>query len=164
MYQSQIAHLTCISTVVKEWNIKIEARASNTSFLEVITDLTCTTWPKVCGCLLVKHLVPKSWAIIWSWLPFSHEHLVRSGIVGRSGLARSQRSNSSLRCLMGLRSGLCAGQSSSSALISKKHFCMDLALCKGALSCWNRKGPSPNCKAQNCLECHCMLKISLHWN
>jgi hypothetical protein len=24
-------------------------------------------------------------------------------------------------------------------------FCMDLTLCTGALSCWNRKGPSPNC-------------------
>ena len=26
-----------------------------------------TTWPKVCGHLLVKHLIPKSWALIWSW-------------------------------------------------------------------------------------------------
>jgi hypothetical protein len=46
---------------------------------------------------------------------------------------------------MGLRSGLYAGQSSSSTLISTNNFCMDLALCTGALSCWNRKGPSPNC-------------------
>jgi hypothetical protein len=29
--------------------------------------------------------------------------------------------------------------------ISTNHFCMDLTLCMGALSCWNRKGPSPNC-------------------
>ena len=43
------------------------------------------------------------------------------------------------------RSGLCAGQSSSSTPILTNHFCMDLALCRGALSCWNRKGPSPNC-------------------
>ena len=28
---------------------------------------------------------------------------------------------------------------------STNHFSMDLALCPGALSCWNRKGPSPNC-------------------
>jgi hypothetical protein len=46
---------------------------------------------------------------------------------------------------MGLRSGLCAGQSSYSTPISTNHFCMDLALCKGALSCWNRKGPYSNC-------------------
>ena len=42
-----------------------------------------------------------------------------------------------------VRSGLCAGQSSSSTPISKKHFCMYLALCTGALSCWNKKEPSP---------------------
>uniref|UniRef100_A0A4W5M2Q7 Aldo-keto reductase family 1, member A1a (aldehyde reductase) n=1 Tax=Hucho hucho TaxID=62062 RepID=A0A4W5M2Q7_9TELE len=35
---------------------------------------------------------------------------------------------------MGLRSGLCAGQSSSSTPISTNLFCMDLALCTGALS------------------------------
>jgi hypothetical protein len=46
---------------------------------------------------------------------------------------------------MGLRSGLCADQSSSSTPISTNHFCMDLALCTGELSCWNRKGPSLNC-------------------
>uniref|UniRef100_A0AAZ3R1L6 ZZ-type domain-containing protein n=1 Tax=Oncorhynchus tshawytscha TaxID=74940 RepID=A0AAZ3R1L6_ONCTS len=61
--------------------------------------------------------------------------LVRSGTdVGRLGLARSRHSNSSQRCSMGLRSGLCAGQSSSSIPISTNHFCMDLALCMGALS------------------------------
>jgi hypothetical protein len=46
---------------------------------------------------------------------------------------------------MGLRSGLCTGQSSYYTLVSKNYFCMDLGLCTGALSCWNRKGPSPNC-------------------
>ena len=30
-----------------------------------------TTWPKVCGHLLVEHLIPKSWALIWSWSPFA---------------------------------------------------------------------------------------------
>ena len=28
-----------------------------------------TTRPKVCGHLLVDHLIPKSWALIWSWSP-----------------------------------------------------------------------------------------------
>ena len=72
--------------------------------------------------------------------------LVRSGTdVAHLGLPRSGCSNSSQRWLMALRSGLCARQSSSSTPILTKHFCMDLALCTGALSCWNRKGPSPNC-------------------
>ena len=65
--------------------------------------------------------------------------------VGLLGLSRSQCSNSSQSCLMGLRSRLCAGQSSSSIPILTNHFYMDLALSTGALSCWNRKGPSPNC-------------------
>ena len=65
--------------------------------------------------------------------------------VGREGLALSLRSNSSQRCSIGLRSGLCAGQSSSSTPNSLIHVFMDLALCTGAQSCWNRKGPSPNC-------------------
>jgi hypothetical protein len=44
--------------------------------------------------------------------------LVRSSTdVGRLGLARSRRSNSSQRFSMGLKSGLCAGQLSSSTLI-----------------------------------------------
>ena len=46
---------------------------------------------------------------------------------------------------MGLRSGLCAGQSSSSTPDSVIHVFMDLALCTGAQSCWQRKGPAPNC-------------------
>ena len=146
--------------------------------------LIYTTWPTVCGHLLVEQLIPKSWALIWSWSPFAAitsstllegfpldvgpllqglasiqpQSLVRSGTdVGRLGLARSWRSNSSLRCSMGLRSGLCASQSSSSTPISPNYFCMDFALCMGALSCWNRKGPSPKLEAQNCLECHFML-------
>ena len=46
---------------------------------------------------------------------------------------------------MWLRSGLCAGQSSSYTPLSTNNFCMDLALYTGALSWWNRKEPSPNC-------------------
>ena len=65
--------------------------------------------------------------------------------VGREGLALSLRSNSSQRFSIGLRSGLCAGQSSSSTPHSLIHVFMDFALCTGAQSCWNRKGPSPNC-------------------
>ena len=26
-------------------------------------------WPKVCGYLRMQHLIPKSWALIWSWSP-----------------------------------------------------------------------------------------------
>ena len=37
------------------------------------------------------------------------------------------------------------GQSSSSTPNSLIHVFMDLALCTGAQSCWNRKEPSPNC-------------------
>jgi hypothetical protein len=33
----------------------------------------------------------------------------------------------------------------SSTSFSTNHFCMDLTLCMEALSCWNRRGPSPNC-------------------
>jgi hypothetical protein len=28
-----------------------------------------TTWPKVCEHWLIEHLIPKSWALIWSWSP-----------------------------------------------------------------------------------------------
>jgi len=41
--------------------------------------------------------------------------------------------------------GLCAGRSSSFTPNWLIHVCMDLALCTGAQSCWNKKGPSPNC-------------------
>ena len=72
--------------------------------------------------------------------------LVKSGTdVGRLGLARSRYSNYSQRYSIGLKSGLCAGQASSSTKISTNHFCMDLALCMEALSCWSRKGSYPNC-------------------
>ena len=64
---------------------------------------------------------------------------------GREGLALSLCSNSSQRCSIRLRSGLCAGQSSSSTPNSLIHVFMDLALCTGAQSCWNRRGASPNC-------------------
>uniref|UniRef100_A0A8C8GA10 Cadherin domain-containing protein n=1 Tax=Oncorhynchus tshawytscha TaxID=74940 RepID=A0A8C8GA10_ONCTS len=61
--------------------------------------------------------------------------LVRSDTdVGRLGLARSRHSKLSERSSMVLRSVLFADQLSSSTPISTNHFCMDLALCTGALS------------------------------
>ena len=72
-------------------------------------------------------------------------HLWGHTDVGREGLALSLRSNLFQTCSIGLRSGLCAGQSSSSTPNSSIHVFMDLALCTGAHSCWNRKGRSPNC-------------------
>ena len=46
--------------------------------------------------------------------------------VGREGVALSLHSNSSQRCSIGLRSGLCARQSSSSTPNSRLHVFMDL--------------------------------------
>ena len=54
--------------------------------------------------------------------------------IGELGLAHNRLSNSSQKCSMGLRSGLCVGQSSFSTC-KKPNFCMDLALSTGALSC-----------------------------
>ena len=83
--------------------------------------------------------------------------LVRSGTdVVRLGLACSQRSNSSQRFSMGLRVGLCAGQSSSTTLISTNHFFMGLTLCTGAQS-WKHR------IIKNVIVC-CSVNISLHWN
>ena len=59
-------------------------------------------------------------------------------------LALSLCSNLSQRCSVRLRSGLCTAQSRSSTPNSLIHVFMDLALCTGAHSCWNRKGPSLN--------------------
>ncbi|MCI4380479.1 hypothetical protein PGIGA_G00240460 [Pangasianodon gigas] len=59
----------------------------------------------------------------------------------RGGLGCSRCSSSSQRCSVGLRSGLCAGHSSSSTPTFTHHVFMELALCTGALSCWNRFEP-----------------------
>ena len=85
--------------------------------------------------------------------------LARSGTdVGRLGLARIRHSNSSQRYSMGLRSGLCAGQSSFSTPISTNPFCMDLALCMGHCHSETGKGLpqtfATNLEAQNHLECY----------
>ena len=39
------------------------------------------TWPKVCGHLLVERLIPKSWALIWSWSRFAV--ITASTLLGR---------------------------------------------------------------------------------
>ena len=66
---------------------------------------------------------------------------VRSGTdVGRLCLIRSRRSNSSQRCLMGLKSGLCVGQSSSSSPISTNNFYMYLALYLAFPNCCHKVG------------------------
>ncbi len=70
--------------------------------------------------------------------------LVRSGTDdGWKILARSSL-NSPQSCWMGLKPGLCADQSRSSTPNWENYFFLNLALCPGVLSCWNRKGPSPN--------------------
>uniref|UniRef100_A0AAR2JMT8 Ig-like domain-containing protein n=1 Tax=Pygocentrus nattereri TaxID=42514 RepID=A0AAR2JMT8_PYGNA len=72
----------------------------------------------------------------------SRSAFVRSDTdVGQKGLAHSLHSNSS----QVLRSGLCAGQSSSSTPNSVTHVFVDFELCTGVQSCCNRKGPSPTC-------------------
>ena len=54
----------------------------------------------ICICLISQHLPIVLFVHIFD--------------VGQEGLALTRHSNSSQRCLIGLRSGLCAGQSSSS--------------------------------------------------
>jgi hypothetical protein len=140
-----------------------------------------TTLSKVCGHLLIKHLIPKS----WSWSPLCcynslHSsrcwniaagtcfHSATRALVrlctddGRLGLARNQDSNSSQRCLMRSRSGFCAGQSSSSTLIIS----LWTSLC-ARWYCHAETGKSlpqtvaTKLEAQNHLECHCMMCSSL---
>ncbi|KAK6307892.1 hypothetical protein J4Q44_G00211630 [Coregonus suidteri] len=83
--------------------------------------------------------------------------LVRSGTdVGRLGLAYSRRSNSSQRCSMGLRSGLCAGQASSSTLISTNHSVWTSLCAQGHCHAETGKGlpqtVATKLEAQNLLE------------
>ena len=71
----------------------------------------------------------------------SRSAFVRSDTdVGGEGLARSLRSNSSQRCSIGLRSGLYAGQSSSSKPNCVIHVFMDLALCWPSPKCLHKVG------------------------
>ena len=121
----------------------------NTSLhLAVQLALFCyTTWPKVCGNLLVERLIPKSSAYgvgpslfcynsllgrlsttCWNIAERTHFHSATSALVrsdvGWLGLARSLRSYLSQTYSMELRSGLCALQSSSSTLILTNYFCI----------------------------------------
>jgi hypothetical protein len=54
--------------------------------------------------------------------------------VGRWGLERNRRSNSSDRCSAGFRSGLWAAQSISGTVLSTNHSLTDLAFWQGTLS------------------------------
>ena len=76
--------------------------------------------------------------------------------VGLEGLALS----TALIYSIGLRSGLCASQSSSYTPNALIHVFMDLALCTGAQSCWNRKGLSPNC----CYKVGSMDLSNISWD
>ena len=70
--------------------------------------------------------------LLWGFASIQPRALVRSGTdVGRLGLARSLHFNSSQRCSMGLRSGLCTCQSSYSTPIWTNHFCMTLLCARG---------------------------------
>jgi hypothetical protein len=80
--------------------------------------------------------------------------------VGRWGLDRSRRSNSSHRCSMGVRSGLWAGQSISGTLLSTNHSLTDLALWNGPLSCWYRQLSSP--KLSSIVDSRQRGKMSLY--
>ena len=73
-------------------------------------------------------------SVYGSFWPFFQKHIceVRHWCWTES-LAHSLRSNSSQRCSIGLRSGLCAGQSGSSTPNWLIHVFMDLALCSGAV-------------------------------
>ena len=94
----------------------------------------------ITGSKLLGRLSTKCWNIAaGTCFPSATRTLMRFGAnFERFGLARSRRSNWSQRCSMELRSGLSADQWSSSTPILTNHFCMDLALCTGALSCWNK--------------------------
>jgi hypothetical protein len=80
--------------------------------------------------------------------------------VGRWGLERSRRSNSSHRCSVGFRWGLWAGQSISGTLFSTNLSLTDFALWQGALSCWYRQLLSPNWSST--LDSMQRVKMSLY--
>jgi hypothetical protein len=122
-----------------------------------------TTWPEVCGHLLVEHLIPTSWTLICCWshlccynsfpssgcgdlLPFSHKSISEVGhwcFAIRAGLQSTFQCIPNLFDVVKVRA-LCRSVKFFHTPISTNHFCMDLALCMGELSCWNRTGPSPN--------------------
>lgn len=65
--------------------------------------------------------------------------------VGWEDLSHKWCFKSYQRCLEGLRSGFCAGHSSSSTPNPENHVFMAMALCTGRQSCLNTKGPSLFC-------------------
>jgi hypothetical protein len=74
----------------------------------------------------------------------SHRAEARAVNVGRCGLERSRRYDSSHRRSVGFRSGLWAGQSISGTLLLTNYPLTDLALWQGIVSCWYRQLSSPN--------------------
>ena len=47
----------------------------------------------------------------------------------------------------------------------EKHFCMDFALCTWGIVMLKQERAFPKLlEAHNRLDCHCRVKISLHWN
>lgn len=71
--------------------------------------------------------------------------IVRSGTVF---WMRRPDSQSVFQCSVGVRPGLCTGQSSPSAQNSSRHVSLELAGCHRAQSCQDRKGPSPNTRLE----------------
>jgi hypothetical protein len=59
VYYTGVFIILCI--VLKKVNLQFKPQ----HFISIVY----TTWPKVCGHLLVEHLIPKSWVFIWSWSP-----------------------------------------------------------------------------------------------
>ena len=146
--------------------------------------MTKSMWTHAC----LKHLIPKIMGINMELVPLcfcnslhstlgrfsircwniaagtcfhsAKRALIRSGNdVVRLGLARSQRSNSSQRHLIRLRSELCGGQSSSSTVLLINHW---TSLCsQGKCHAETGKGlpqtVATKLEARNCIECHFTL-------
>lgn len=94
-----------------------------------------------------EHLLEECETCCKDLLPLSHKNITEFKhwccvIRCHSWGSRSQRWR------MSLVSGFCAGLSSCTIPIWKKHSFMDPAWCTAALSCWNRKEPSTNCWKQ----------------
>jgi hypothetical protein len=133
------------------------------------TVMKYTTWPTVCGHLLPEHLIPKTRALIWSWSPlccynslqpFGKPFYEMLEHCCKDLLLFSHKSISEVRhwCW-----AIRPGSQSAFKLFPKvfdedevRALCrpvkffhtdldMDLTLCTGAFSCWNRKGPPPIC-------------------
>lgn len=87
---------------------------------------------------LLGRVSTRFWSMAHWFAHSTTSALVRSDIIdGQEGLLRSQHPNWFNR-YKGLRSGHCTGHSSSFTPALANHIFRGLALCTGALSCWNR--------------------------